>query len=300
MEEDVQQCEHCKRSVASAHFALHEAHCMRFLVLCPTCEEPVPKKELKEHFEDKHMEVKCAMCRQTMQKYLLEVHEDKECQMRQVQCKFCELTMNFSKLEDHEYRCGSKTELCPDCNQFIQLRKLAYHKDTCQRGQTEPRKGRRTSAPGKKINCVSCNQMIAVNEYAHHAENGCPVSALAKWSLSGKPGSSSSALPSPSAVDQTPTGGQVVRPKTQKAQRLPRAGRSTPRSWGGKHKAQELPSKTERWSRPTSPGGDETAYDILRNCSRCDILLPLPTLIQHQEKCRCFPSSKRQQVRGSC
>ncbi|XP_075417274.1 XIAP-associated factor 1 isoform X2 [Tenrec ecaudatus] len=280
MEEDMQECEHCKRSVASAHFALHEAHCTRFLVLCPVCEEPVPKKKLKEHTEDKHTEAT-------------------ECRMRQVQCKFCELTVSFNKLEDHEYKCGSRTELCPDCNKFIQLCKLAYHKDTCQRGQTEPRKGERMPAPVKKINCDSCNQMIAVNEYAHHVENGCPVSALANWSLSGKPGSPSPALPSP-AVNQTPTGGQVVRPKTRKDQRQPHAAKATQQSWRGKHKARELPPKVERRPRPTSPGGNEAAYDILMNCSRCDILLPLPTLIQHQEKCQWLASSKRKQVQGSC
>lgn len=43
--------------MASVHFALHEAHCLRFLVLCPECEEPIPKSKMKEHAEAVHQQV---------------------------------------------------------------------------------------------------------------------------------------------------------------------------------------------------------------------------------------------------
>uniref|UniRef100_A0A2K5Z2T9 XIAP associated factor 1 n=1 Tax=Mandrillus leucophaeus TaxID=9568 RepID=A0A2K5Z2T9_MANLE len=47
-----------KRHVASAHFALHEAHCLRFLVLCPECEEPVSRKNMEEHCKVEHQQGK--------------------------------------------------------------------------------------------------------------------------------------------------------------------------------------------------------------------------------------------------
>uniref|UniRef100_A0A8C9NZ54 XIAP associated factor 1 n=1 Tax=Spermophilus dauricus TaxID=99837 RepID=A0A8C9NZ54_SPEDA len=58
MEGDFQVCGNCRRSVASDHFTLHEAHCLRFLVLCPECEEPIPKSKMKEHFENEHQQVR--------------------------------------------------------------------------------------------------------------------------------------------------------------------------------------------------------------------------------------------------
>uniref|UniRef100_A0A8C2MM75 XIAP-associated factor 1 n=1 Tax=Cricetulus griseus TaxID=10029 RepID=A0A8C2MM75_CRIGR len=56
MEADSQVCSNCKRDVASVHFTLHEAHCLRFLVLCPECEEPIPKSKMKEHAETVHQQ----------------------------------------------------------------------------------------------------------------------------------------------------------------------------------------------------------------------------------------------------
>ena len=35
---------------------LHEAHCLRFIVLCPECEEPIPESKMKEHMEVVHQQ----------------------------------------------------------------------------------------------------------------------------------------------------------------------------------------------------------------------------------------------------
>uniref|UniRef100_F6ZMN8 XIAP associated factor 1 n=1 Tax=Mus musculus TaxID=10090 RepID=F6ZMN8_MOUSE len=56
MEADFQVCRNCKRNVASLHFMLHEAHCLRFIVLCPECEEPIPESKMKEHMEVVHQQ----------------------------------------------------------------------------------------------------------------------------------------------------------------------------------------------------------------------------------------------------
>ncbi|KAB1265760.1 XIAP-associated factor 1 [Camelus dromedarius] len=91
------QREDCKRSVASAHLALHEAHCLLFLVLCPECKEAVPQEKMDEHCRGGHQQVGCAMCQQSLPKHSLEVHEATECQERPVECKFCELAVRLSK-----------------------------------------------------------------------------------------------------------------------------------------------------------------------------------------------------------
>ncbi|XP_042636437.1 XIAP-associated factor 1 [Orycteropus afer afer] len=300
MEGDMQVCRHCQRSVDSAHFILHEVHCVRFLAICPECKEPIPKKEMEEHFENMHKEVECAMCQQNMQKHLLEVHETKECQMRLVECKFCELAMAFSKLESHEYHCGSRTKHCPHCNQFILLHELASHKDTCQGKQAQPRKGKRMPAAVNRIKCNSCNLMIPVKEYVQHMETCCPVSEFAKLSPFGKPRNAPPSLPSQSPINQTFTAEKDVRPKTKNINRFPLfPENSTKQVRRGKGKPLDLPLRSELKPRNTSPVGNEAAYDILRSCSRCDILLPLPTLNLHKEKCRWLTSSKRKYVRNS-
>lgn len=49
--------------------------------------------------------------------------------------------------------------------------------------------------------------------------------------------------------------------------------------------AVDLPLKSAVQQRAALPTGDEAAYDILRRCCQCGILLPLPILNQHQVPC---------------
>lgn len=36
---------------------MHEAHCQRFLCICPDCDEQVPKDHLEEHQQEQHAPV---------------------------------------------------------------------------------------------------------------------------------------------------------------------------------------------------------------------------------------------------
>uniref|UniRef100_A0A2K6FSQ7 XIAP associated factor 1 n=1 Tax=Propithecus coquereli TaxID=379532 RepID=A0A2K6FSQ7_PROCO len=300
MEGAFQVCRNCKRKVASAHFTLHEVHCLRFLVLCPECEEAVPGVKMEEHCKNSHRQVGCAMCQQSVQKPLLEFHEAKECQERPTECKFCKLAVRLSKLEVHEFYCGKRTELCPDCGQSIMLEVLAQHKDVCRSEQAQLRKGERISAPGREISCHYCNQMIPENEYFHHMKKCCPNSEFEKHFPVGKLQIPPPSLPSQAAENQTSTTEQDVRPKTKNINRFPLLSESSSKQAPrGKNKTVGLPSKSEFKTRTTSSIEDEAAYDILRRCPQCGILLPLPTLNQHQEKCWWLASSKGKQVRNS-
>nr|XP_015107927.1 XIAP-associated factor 1-like isoform X2 [Vicugna pacos] len=149
MEGDSQMCRNCKRSVASAHLALHEAHCLLFLVLCPECKEAVPQEKMDEHCRGGHQQAT-------------------ECQERPVECKFCELAVRLSKVELHEHHCGQQTKLCPGCGQLFMLHVLAKHRDVCRGEQARLQEGQRIPAPESNICCDYCNQMIPGNKYIDH------------------------------------------------------------------------------------------------------------------------------------
>ncbi|XP_066219490.1 XIAP-associated factor 1 [Saccopteryx leptura] len=300
MEGACQVCRNCKRSVATAHLALHEAHCLLFLALCPECNEPVCQEKMDEHRKNGHQEVGCAMCQQTVQKHLLEFHETTECQERPTECKFCEAAVRLSKLEIHEHHCGSRTELCLHCGQLILRHTLAQHRDVCQSEQAQLHRGKRIPAPESNICCHYCNQMIPRNKFLHHMDKCHTTPESAKYSPIVEPRISPPSLPSQAAEDQTSTKEKDVRPKTKNINSLPllykKSTRQAPSSTNG---TMDLPLKSEHKPWVTSPVTDEAAYDILRRCPQCDILLPLPTLNQHQEKCWWLASSKGKQVRNS-
>ncbi|XP_035155634.3 XIAP-associated factor 1 isoform X1 [Callithrix jacchus] len=263
-----------KRNVSSAHFALHEVHCLRFLVLCPECEEPVPREKMEEHCKGEHQQAK-------------------ECQEHSAECKFCELDMQLSRLELHESHCGRRTELCPGCGQFITRRVLTEHTRFCWSQQAQLGKGERISAPEREIHCHYCNQMIPENKYFHHMGKCCPDSEFKKHFPAGKPKILPSSLPSQAAENQTSAMEKDVRPKTKTIKRFilhsESSSKKTPR---GKSKTLDPLWMSEPKPRTTSPIEDEAAYDILKRCSQCGILLPLPILNQHQEKCCWLASSK--------
>ncbi|KAM4822909.1 XIAP-associated factor 1 [Urocitellus parryii] len=281
MEGDFQVCRNCRRSVASAHFTLHEAHCLRFLVLCPECEEPIPQSKMKEHFENEHQQTE-------------------ERQQDSIQCKFCELTGSLKELQIHESRCDKQTECCLHCGQFIRLQVLARHQEVCPGRQAQLGKGKRISAPERKIHRDYYNQKYSENESILHRGKCCSVSESGKHHPSGKPKILPLSLPSETAGNQTSTTERDVRPKTRYRNKFPHfPENSTQKAQRNKNRTVNLPLKAEHKPRTAFPTEDEAAYDILRMCSQCGILLPLPTLCQHQEKCLRLASWKGKQVRKS-
>ena len=51
-----------KRSINRATFELHESHCLRHIKLCEECGEPVPLKDIDEHFKENHAPQPCGLC----------------------------------------------------------------------------------------------------------------------------------------------------------------------------------------------------------------------------------------------
>ncbi|ELW61385.1 XIAP-associated factor 1 [Tupaia chinensis] len=250
----------------SSHFTLREAHCLHF-------------REVKEHCMN-------------------HPRQAEEHQERPAECKFCEVALSLSKLELHEQHCGDHMGFCSDCSQPVKLHALAQHKDVCQGEQAQLGEGKKSLDSEKEIYCSYCNQMIPGNKYFYRM-NKCPTSEFVNDFPPGKPKTPSPSFPSQAAKNQTSTAEKDVRPKTKNMNRFPLLYESsTKQAPRGKNKAKNLPSKSEfnPWAR--SPTEDEAAYNILRRCSQCGILLPLPTLTQHQEKCQRLASSKAKQVKN--
>ncbi|XP_053729856.1 XIAP-associated factor 1 isoform X1 [Synchiropus splendidus] len=173
--EPTRTCDLCKKDVAEVNFSLHEAHCRRFLCLCPDCEEPVPKEQLALHREEEHAMVKCSKCNKKMEKRLLDDHEVEECVERMQECEFCQMELPFKDLHEHTVACGSRTELCIDCGRYVKLKDQQTHDQTCS-GSSD------TSAPPKTetvmVNCSQCSQAIAADDLDQHELECLPDSQI--------------------------------------------------------------------------------------------------------------------------
>ena len=53
-----------------------------------------------------------------------------ECPQRPHQCAYCELEMPFSEINGHQDYCGTRTERCTRCSQYIMVKDQARHDDT--------------------------------------------------------------------------------------------------------------------------------------------------------------------------
>lgn len=142
--------------------------------------------------------------------------------------------------------------------------------------------------------------MIPGKEYLHHVDKCRTISKSAKYLPVGEPSISPPPLPSQAAEDQTFIAEKDVRPKMKNINRFPLLlENSTKQASDGTNKTMDLPLKSEHKPWVASTTEDEAVYDILKRCSQCGILLPLPTLDQHQEKCRWLTSFKEKHMRNS-
>ncbi|XP_076338671.1 uncharacterized protein LOC143240318 isoform X2 [Tachypleus tridentatus] len=125
-DEDTKYCSNCKRDIGISNYVLHSAHCHRNIVLCSKCHEPVPRNELESHCNEVHKTVMCSKCGERMEKGKLEDHEKKSCTKRNTACKYCELEGSLDDVREHETYCGSRTEPCIACGQYV----MKKNKDT--------------------------------------------------------------------------------------------------------------------------------------------------------------------------
>ena len=53
-----------KRDIPVANYRMHTLHCSRNVVLCPECQEPVPRSGLEDHREEEHAQRECELCKE--------------------------------------------------------------------------------------------------------------------------------------------------------------------------------------------------------------------------------------------
>nr|XP_046172347.1 XIAP-associated factor 1-like [Oncorhynchus gorbuscha] len=165
-EERTRICDQCHKEVAVSNFALHEAHCQRFLYLCPDCDEPVPRELLEQHHQNQHSQVKCTKCdKKAESRQLL----DHECKARLQHCEFCLVELPLSAMAEHSLACGSRTERCSDCGRYITLRDQPEHGQICpdlnapDNPSPPSSNGRRTA-----VVCRSCTRSFPLEEMEEH------------------------------------------------------------------------------------------------------------------------------------
>ncbi|TRY70142.1 hypothetical protein TCAL_10013 [Tigriopus californicus] len=127
MGDECEMCQNCKRDIPVVNYQMHMLHCSRNVTLCPDCDEPVPKSSMTEHYDEFHQEIECDKCQEHVNKSTLKAHKESLCSERPIECRFCHLDMPSKKLSEHEDYCGSRTEKCPQCSDYVKLKDWDEH-----------------------------------------------------------------------------------------------------------------------------------------------------------------------------
>ncbi|KAM6242394.1 XIAP-associated factor 1 isoform 2-T2 [Porphyrio hochstetteri] len=312
MTEESRFCKNCQRDVSADNFSLHEVHCLRFLTLCPECDEPVAQKDMKDHQTEAHKQVRCNLCHQSLQQYQLEHHETKECHERPMKCQICELEIPFNKLQEHLNTCASRTERCWECNKYIMHKDLSKHKGICQNRALPYPKDANFPTSEASTNatsicptgtggtlCQKCSKLFPDDQYPQHLEKCSESHKLTKVlagqsKLSSFPPESSSSLAT-SSSSQNAMVWKDVRPKVKERDQ-PLTSKTFLKP--PKNKKIGIPSPA-RGGLSTSPHalGETQSFDMLVTCAHCNIILPLPTLQKHEIKCHRLTSLKNARMK---
>lgn len=163
MEEEKEMCMNCKRDVSCSNYQMHTAHCARHITLCKKCDEPVPKKDLPNHVceteetkaeqlqpppevqaapkpqpRSNKKEINSSALSGTRPKVQsvpapssVRVQDmakpPKEVVIPDKICQYCKLEFTQKQLDEHEDYCGSRTEQCPECSDFVMLKEWEKH-----------------------------------------------------------------------------------------------------------------------------------------------------------------------------
>lgn len=120
-------CDNCKLKIARQNYTIHTLHCARHLEVCNKCGEPVPKDKLKDHMNTEHAEENCTKCGKSMEKGLLQEHAQSDCPKRLISCLYCELELPSNEMIAHAEYCGTRTEKCTECGEFVMLKYTQLH-----------------------------------------------------------------------------------------------------------------------------------------------------------------------------
>merc|ERR1712228_851287 len=122
-------CSNCHRFVNKWSFDRHFNHCKKQFFYCTSCKQSIKMSELTAHNKTFHNDLKCKLCDELIcgGKKALIAHQKYECLRRAINCSFCHLPFEYLAHSEHEIMCGSRTELCVVCNQYIALSLIEEH-----------------------------------------------------------------------------------------------------------------------------------------------------------------------------
>ncbi|XP_012250638.2 uncharacterized protein LOC105682952 [Athalia rosae] len=190
-EEGTRTCANCKLKIAPQNYMMHTLHCVRHLQLCTSCGDPYPKDEIDDHIIAEHGTEKCEACGEDVEKGFMQNHMQTDCFKRLIACPYCELELPSCDMTKHTDYCGTRTEKCEDCEEFVLLKYKELHLEsnhTFLKLDDEP--GPRpswkqtmatASSTGNSetmtlLPCEFCNGMFTPQELNRHA-----VSCMRGW-----------------------------------------------------------------------------------------------------------------------
>lgn len=110
--------------VPQISFQMHRLHCERNTVECPNCRLRLPKQELNHHISTTHTLRPCPFCSLQFEIRFLQVHR---CPKRPKVCEYCAGYFPKDQISEHKSQCGSRTEQCERCFQYIRLSEFENH-----------------------------------------------------------------------------------------------------------------------------------------------------------------------------
>ncbi|CAK85994.1 unnamed protein product (macronuclear) [Paramecium tetraurelia] len=150
-------CSNCNQLIEETKLVLHETYCIRFNIKCDRCGQYYDKNDPESHEEDYHKKEKCQYCYVDFDD--LSKHK---CQKTPQLCLYCELSYPLDQIYQHENQCGSRTEKCQMCQNYVMKRDLNAHNQKCsQETQLREKQIQRPSSiqekrqiPNEEINKV--------------------------------------------------------------------------------------------------------------------------------------------------
>ncbi|CAD8099236.1 unnamed protein product [Paramecium sonneborni] len=120
-------CQFCRKKIDEEKLMLHEMYCERNCIKCDRCGYMYDQNDPESHEEEFHQLQQCPHCKEQFQD--LKKHN---CQELPILCQYCKLEIPIKSFSLHEIQCGSRTEVCDSCKQYIKMSEYLIHQSICQ------------------------------------------------------------------------------------------------------------------------------------------------------------------------
>ncbi|CAD8098624.1 unnamed protein product [Paramecium sonneborni] len=121
------KCQYCKKNIDSEKLMLHEMYCERNCIKCDRCGNLYDQNDPESHEEEFHTFQQCPNCKLSFQDLKNHI-----CQEVPILCQFCQLEIPIQSFQLHKVQCGSRTELCESCHQYVKMSEFSKHQQICQ------------------------------------------------------------------------------------------------------------------------------------------------------------------------